>query len=548
MRLHPLKTAARAAVALALFIPGISQADGAPEEAIPEEMASVASPLSGCVGCHIPDETGALSRIRDQRKTAEGWEMTINRMRLIHGLTLSGQEIDIAPASMREMVKYLADNQGLAPAESAPYRYLIEQDLNRAEDFDPELAVMCGRCHSGARVALQRRTEDEWEKLVHFHLGQYPSTEYSLYGRDRDWLGQALNEVVPALAEAYPLETDAWSEWQATPKPALAGRWVMAGHMAGRGDLHAVMTVEGGEKDNYSLTFEGVFADGSQLTGSGKAVVYTGYDWRAQLTLGDDTLRQVLAADAKGNNMTGRMYLRDQSLQGVSLTAARDGGPAQIVGVSPSYIKQGSTQQLVISGVGLDGEVALPAGLTIDSEKRSDSNRIELQVTAAADAQLGQGDVSVGSAVAADSLAVYDAIDQLAVEPAYAIARVGDNGGSTPKVNAAFRAVGIDFGADGTSGTEDDITLGYIDDVSWQVKPWDETAERMDDVRFAGNMGQRSGIFEPAGAGPNPDRVQGTNNAGNLQVVASMEQDGGDVTGEGQLIVTVQRWNNPPLK
>ena len=46
--------------------------------------------------------------------------MTINRMRLIHGLTLSGQEIDIAPASMRELVKYLADNQGLAPSESAP--------------------------------------------------------------------------------------------------------------------------------------------------------------------------------------------------------------------------------------------------------------------------------------------------------------------------------------------------------------------------------------------------------------------------------------------
>jgi quinohemoprotein amine dehydrogenase len=125
--------------------------------------------------------------------------MTINRMRLIHGLKLSGQEIAIARSSMRDLVKHLADTQGLAPAESEPYRYLLEQDLNRVEDFDPELAIMCGRCHSSARFALQRRTEDEWAKLVHFHLGQYPSTEYSLYGRDRDWLGQALNETVPAL-------------------------------------------------------------------------------------------------------------------------------------------------------------------------------------------------------------------------------------------------------------------------------------------------------------------------------------------------------------
>ena len=242
----PFHTIATAfALSIALSLSGTVMAE---EGAGGEAAVQVPAPLASCVGCHLPDEHGALSRIRDQRKTAEGWEMTINRMRLIHGLTLSGQEIDIAPASMRELVKYLADNQGLAPSESAPYRYLLEQDLNQVESaFDQGMVEMCGRCHSSARFALQRRTEDEWEKLVHFHLGQYPSTEYSLYGRDRDWFDQALNESVPALAEQYPLETDAWQEWQAAPKPQLAGRWVVAGHMAGKGDLHAVMTVEGGE-------------------------------------------------------------------------------------------------------------------------------------------------------------------------------------------------------------------------------------------------------------------------------------------------------------
>ena len=39
-----------------------------------------------------------------------------------------------------------------------------------------------------------------------------------------------------------------------------------------------------------------------------------------------------------------------------------------------------------------------------------------------------------------------------------------------------------------------------------------------------------------------------TNNAGNLKVVAMTEQDGVQASGEAQLIVTVQRWNNPPLK
>jgi quinohemoprotein amine dehydrogenase len=308
------------------------------------------------------------------------------------------------------------------------------------------------------------------------------------------------------------------------------------------------MTVEGGESDNYSISLEGVFADGAELSGTGKAVVYTGYDWRAQLTLGDITMRQVFAADASGNEMTGRMYLRGQDLQGVRLTAAREDGPARIVAVSPSHIRQGSSQQLVISGGGLEGDIKLPAGIKIESEVSRTANRIEVQVSAAGDAALGMGDVSVGPVASTGSLAVYDAIDQLQVRPAFGVARVGDNGGSTPKVNAAFRAVGVDFGADGEAGTDDDITLGYVDGVNWQVQPWDEIAERMDDVKFAGNMGRQSGIFEPAGAGPNPERVQGTNNAGNLKVVASLEQDGDSVMGEGQLIVTVQRWNNPPLK
>ena len=543
MRLHLFRAAFAVVLAFGLSLSQAPQAEPAAEGA-----AQAPALLASCVGCHMPDEQGGLSRIRDQRKTAEGWEMTINRMRLIHGLTLSGQEIDIAPASMRELVKYLADNQGLAPSESAPYRYLLEQDLNRAEDFDPELAVMCGRCHSSARFALQRRTEDEWEKLVHFHLGQYPSTEYSLFGRDRDWLGQALNESVPALAKEYPLDTEAWREWQAVEKPALAGRWVVAGHMAGQGDLHGVMTVEGGDGDLYSVSFEGEFANGDKLAGTGKSVVYTGYDWRAQLTLGDTTMRQVLASDGAGNVMTGRMYLREQELQGMHLTAARVGGPAQIVAVAPSHIRQGGTQRLVISGVGLSGKVTLPKGLEVTAEESRTEERIVLAVTAAADASLGRGDVTVGSTELPQALAVYDAVDQLAVEPAYAVARVGDNGGGTPRVNAAFRAVGIDFGADGEAGTDDDIRLGYFDAVNWQVKPWDATAERMQDVRFAGTMNQRSGIFEPAGAGPNPEREQSTNNAGNLQVVASLEQEGSSVTGEGQLIVTVQRWNSPPLK
>ncbi|MDP7577109.1 MAG: hypothetical protein QGH99_09105, partial [Pseudomonadales bacterium] len=80
-----------------------------------------------CGACHVAGENGKLSRISEQRKTPEGWEMTINRMRLIHGLELSRTDIEISTSTTRALVKYLSDAQGLAPQEARDHRYLIEQ-------------------------------------------------------------------------------------------------------------------------------------------------------------------------------------------------------------------------------------------------------------------------------------------------------------------------------------------------------------------------------------------------------------------------------------
>jgi quinohemoprotein amine dehydrogenase len=513
------------------------------------EVASAKDTLNiQCMGCHVPDQDGALSRISQQRKTAEGWEMTINRMRLIHGLKLSGQDIPIAHASLHELVKYLADTQGLAPEESQPYRYLIEQDLNQVEDFDPELAVMCGRCHSSARFALQRRTEAEWEYLVHFHLGQYPSIEYSLFGRDRDWLHLALTQSVPELAKRYPLESASWSRWQAAEKPRFAGRWALSGHMAGKGYMHAVMTVEENKKDNYSLSLEGRYANGEPISGSGKAVVYTGYDWRARLKLGGVSMRQVLAANAEGTQLTGRMFQKNQELIGMHITALRDEGGSRLDAVLPGHILRGASQALLITGTGLAGDVQLPQGVAVEEIISRDNGHVLVRVSAAKDMAVGAGDVSVGAATSRGALEVHRQLDAINVEPAFGIARVGDNDGATPKVEAVFRAMAVDFGPDRVAGTEDDISLGYLDDARWSVAPWDAAAEQDDDVKFAGKIDATTGIFYPADAGPNPLRKRLTNNAGNLKVIASHGEGEQAITGEGHLIVTVQRWNSPPLK
>ena len=473
--------------------------------------------------------------------------MTISRMQLIHKLQISNQDNTTSAQTKRALVKYLADTQGLAPSETQDYRYLIEQDLTVIESFDDDMTQMCARCHSGARFALQRRTEQEWDRLVHYHLGQYPSTEYSLYGRDRDWFNMASNETVPELAKLYPLETDAWRDWQAADKPDLAGRWRVVGDMPGKGRFVGTMTSEAREGDGFGVSFSGNFENGESLEGEGQAIVYTGYEWRASLSLNGKRYRQVLAASEDGSSMKGRVYDKANPELGIRTTLYKDTGASQLLTAVPGHIRPGETATLTLHGTALAGDIDLGPGIEVVEITSRDKDRVSLSVKASAGAATGPRTLSVGKASLDQGMTVYQKIDSLRITPAYAIARLGENGGTTPKSLSPFTAIGIDHGADGKAGTADDIEIGAVQ-AKWTVEPFDEAAARDQDVKFAGVMDTASGLFTPAGAGPNPARTMSTNNAGNLKVIAMTEQDGVRASGEAQLIVTVQRWNNPPLK
>ncbi|MCB1804605.1 MAG: quinohemoprotein amine dehydrogenase subunit alpha, partial [Candidatus Competibacteraceae bacterium] len=79
-----------------------------------------------CASCHQPLSDGGLSRISEIRKTPEGWDMTIVRMMLLHGVQLASDE-------RQTLVKLLSDQLGLAPAETAPWRYILERQPNVIE-------------------------------------------------------------------------------------------------------------------------------------------------------------------------------------------------------------------------------------------------------------------------------------------------------------------------------------------------------------------------------------------------------------------------------
>lgn len=488
--------------------------------------------METCQGCHLPEGNDALSRISHQRKTPEGWLMTIGRMQTMHQLQISDED-------RRTLVKYLADTQGLAPSETDGVRYALERRLNTVEKIEEPTQQMCARCHSGARIALQRRPAQEWERLVNFHLGQWPSLEYQALSRDRDWFELAKKDMVPLLAQKYPFDSKAWSDWQKSmPKAAtLAGDWSFSGHLPGRGELNGVMKVSAEAGDRFKVSLDGRYADGKPFKGEGSAVLYSGYEWRGTVEVDGVSMRQVFAA-ADGQ-LNGRMFDKAHDERGLDFTAAQQGS-ARLLAVQPGYVKAGSESELTLVGSGLSGTPSFGKGVEVVEVLENSPQRIRVKVKAAADAATGLHEVSVGK-LAGQQLAVYREIAEVKVVPAFSVARVGDNGGSTPKVQGRFDAEAWGQGADGKA-----YRIGVFP-AKWKVEPFDERAREDEDVKFAGVMQADTGVFTPGDAGPNPARKMSTNNAGNLKVIAAVDDAGTARTGEGQMIVTIQRWNNPPI-
>src|SRR5690606_37974224 len=379
-----------------------------------EQSASAQELLATrCAACHQAEGDDKYSRISYQRKTPEGWLMTIGRMQTAHKVQLTDEE-------RRTLIKYLADKQGMAPSETADYRYALERRLNTQETLmeDPQLGEMCVRCHSGGRLAMQGRTELEWNHLVNFHLWHWPALEYQAFSRDREWFPKAINETVPHLAERFPLESEAWFRWmqQRPSAESLAGRWVFQGHYPGKGALAGTMTATYIGEDNFEVALDGRYADGTPFTGSGKAVLHNGYEWRANVDVDGTVLRQVFAVVDK--EMTGRMFERDHDERGLDFRAVPD-SVASVLAVQPGYLKVGQQQEVTIVGSGLSGKPQLGNGIEVLKVLDSSTERMRVQVRVAADAPVGVREVAVGD-VSGAALAVYREISEVRVVPDYA--------------------------------------------------------------------------------------------------------------------------------
>ena len=529
-----------------------------PAPAADEEKKDEGIPVSNalvrqkCGGCHRADDKGRMTRISYRRTTPEGWEETIKRM-------VSLNDLKIEPAEAREILRYLADHHGLAPEEAKPGAFEVERrmiDYKYAGDKDTE--ETCIKCHSFGRVLLQRRTKEEWELVLAMHRGYYPLVDFQAFRRGgpppRDQQPgpdgrppdnrHPMDKAVAHLSSAFPLVTPEWSAWAATMRPPrLQGTWALTGQELGKGPVFGQVTVtpQGGT-DTGDFTTETTLTyarTGKTVTRRGRAIVYTGFQWRGK----SDDFREVLSVDRDWRHASGRWFTGAYDEFGVDVQLTRVGSEPIVLSVAEPRLKTGASgQEVHLFGVNLPARLA-PAdinfgpGVTVDRVVSAAPDRLTVAVSVATGATPGRRSVFVGGATGDISIAVYDTIDFVKVLPQAGLARVG--GGNFPKQFQQFEASAFANGPDGKPNTKDDIDLGLID-AAWSIEEYAATYDD-DDKDFVGVIDEKSGLFTPNLDGPNPKRKHGTNNYGDVWVVASyaLPTPGRTLKGRAHLLVTV---------
>ncbi len=543
----PLVLAGTALVGVLLaWIPQQS-ADPAPSM-IPEGYAvQNQTVIDRCSRCHTVDDEGRMSRISYLRKTPEGWQTSIRRMVALHGARLNQDDA-------REIARYLADEQGLAPEELRPGHFEVEaRSIGYPYDYpgDSDVEFTCIQCHSMGRVITQRRTRDEWGLLLATHRALYPLVDFQAFRRagpppEEGDPRHPMDRAIDHLSEAFPLETAEWTAWKTTKRsPRLAGEWALSGYEVGKGPLYGTLTISpvANDPDAFTSTASYVYAEsGERVERSGQAMVYTGYQWRGRSNPGSDSeLREVMFVERNQQEMFGRWFRGDYEEMGPDVELRRVSGAPVLSGVHPKALQVGETTSVTLYGENLPtsgsatDELDFGAGVEVVSvESRSaDAYRVRLAVDD--DALTGHRDLFAFGVVRPELVVVHDGLDRIAVTPVTGMARVG--GAAFPKEYEIFDAVGYDNGADGEPDTEDDLELGRVD-VSWHVEEY-AAVFGDDDIEFIGTMRQ-DGVFVPALDGPNPDRSGLRNNIGDVWVVAThARSDGEPLTARGHLVVTV---------
>jgi len=516
-----------------------------------------------CGTCHRADEKGRLTRISYRRTTPEGWELTIKRM-------ISLNKLKLEPAEAKEILRYLADRQGLAPQEAENAAFASERrTIEFAYTANKDAADMCNACHTIGRAMLQRRTADEWRLLVMMHRALYPLIDRTFLRVGRFQSGVDVNgrpfdnrdpvdRAITHLASAFPLITPEWTAWSASMRvPQLQGRWAVAGYQPGKGPVfgQVVITQQNPQAGDIETDTTFIYArSGESVTRHGRAIVYTGYQWRGK----SENWREVLFVSADGQHAHGRWFTGAYDEFGIDVRLERLGADPLVLGVGHPMLASGATRQEVhLFGANLPTRLEagpdFGPGISVDGVVRATPSEVVVSVSVAPSAPIGRRTVVLPGATGSATLSIYDTIDFIRVRPEAGLSRLG--GGRFPKGYQQFEAVAFAFGPDGRPDTSDDIEIGPVD-ASWGLEEYAVTYDD-NDKEFVGGIDPASGLFTPNLDGPNPQRKHRGNNLGDVWVVATFPRTAtrGDspthvLRARAHLLVTVPlyaRWDEPDV-
>ena len=515
--------------------------------------------IENCAECHEPDSAGRMTRISFLRKTPEGWQTSIRRMVMLN-------DVPLDPATAREIVKYLSNNQGLAPEELRPARFEVERRMIDYEyEADEDTETTCKQCHSLGRVITQRRTKEEWGLLIATHRGLYPLSDFQAFRRggppspDAEDPRHPMDKAIAHLSSVFPLETPEWTAWSATMRPPrLAGTWALAGHAPGKGAIYGqvVITADPDADDQFTTETTFTYANsGESVTRTGNALIYTGYQWRGRSFQGsggrggdDDGMREVMMVERGWQEISGRWFTGGYDELGLDVTLRRVASGPVITGVYPRGIRTSETgREVRIYGANFPPDVDAASidfgpGVEVTRVARATEHVVTVQVSVSEDATIGMRDLFVAGVNRRDAMAVYDEVSRISVTPRAGMARIG--GTNFPKQFQQFGAVAYHDGADGEPDTEDDLNLGTVD-VEWNLEEYAVTYDD-DDLQFVGSL-DHTGLFTPAVDGPNPNRSGSRNNVGDVWVVATYDSGSAakSLRARAHLLVTVplyMRW------
>jgi quinohemoprotein amine dehydrogenase len=540
--------------------------------------------IAKCGGCHQQNpNTKMMRRLSYERTTPEVWEQNIKRMVRLNGVSLSASDAG-------QILRYLSDNNGLAPEEARPIFWEAEHRLFRDQEGEDDqvpapLERTCNYCHEIGRVLGQRRTRDDYQKLANLHMGLFPGSETAVFRPHGGTpLDQPVTEVQngtfratllypPApvkegskypidialdyLAKNQPLITPEWTAWKAVMRPPkLAGVWAVNAYEKGKGRVYGTMTIEpGSAPDLFTTKIEMRYAtSGLTISRTGKGIVYTGYSWRGRsATTGaasDPSLppaesREAMFVSRDNNEMTGRWFWGGYQEFGIDVHLVRVGAQPVVFGTDRYALKTPSTDEVHIFGANLPAspktsDIDLGPGVTVTKVISGSPTEIAVEVSVMTDVPVGMHDVSIAGATAEKTLAVYDKVSYIKVTPDASFARLG--GTIVAKQYAQFEAIAYADGPDGKPGTADDIALGPVS-ANWGLEEFMSTPDD-DDVKYVGTIND-TGLFTPSGEGPNPKRKKQANNYptdnwGDVWVDASYKPESGPaLKARSYLVVTV---------